>query len=508
MRMTGVRRIVMTVVALTLVVTSTSVPFAAGPASPPPAAQIKQPAVAGGFYPADSGELAREIDSYIAQAQPVLQPGDRVVALVVPHAGIAFSGRVAAYSYKLLKEIHPKTVILVGPSHRVAFTGVSIYDRGYFRTPLGLIPVDTVLARQIAAGSPDIRFFPDAFAQEHNIEVQLPFLQRACPGVSIVPLVMGSQSAGEVILLKDILVRALRGRDAVLIASTDLSHYHPAEDAGRLDRVCAEDVRVLDGERLLRDLAAGKTEACGGGPAACVLLAARDLGADIGRVLKYGDSGDVGPKDKTAVVGYLAAALVDTGGTSTAKAQRPARGEVMTLTDAQEKRLLAVARESIEYYLANGKQKTFANTDSELAVPAGAFVTLKEQGELRGCIGQVEAVAPLLETVASCAISSAVHDPRFPPVTGVEVPKLKIEISVLTPAVAVAKVEDIVVGRDGLIIEKGFHRGLLLPQVPEEWGWNREQFLQNLCRKAGLGPDEWKSGAKIYSFQALVFGEE
>jgi len=471
-------------------------------------AQIKEPVVAGAFYPADSAQLAAEIDGYIDNATPELGAKDNVLALIVPHAGIFYSGGVAGYSYRLVRDLQPKTVILVGPSHRVAFKGVSVYDRGSFRTPLGLIPVDTVIAKLIAAESPEIRFYPDAFAAEHNIEVQLPFLQRACPGVKIVPLVMGSQSPEDVLTLKQALVKVLKKHDALLIASTDLSHYHPASDAAQLDRVCLNDIEKLDGEQLLRDLARGKTEMCGGGPAAAVAMTAKALGADVGRILKYGDSGDVGPRDKSAVVGYVAAALVDTGGIRRADTEDSTEGEVMVLSEAQKKNLLTIARQSIEHYLTTGEEKKWSNDDPELDVPCGAFVTLKEHGRLRGCIGQVEAAAPLFETVARCAVSSAVRDPRFPAVTAGEVPDLHLEISVMTPPKPVADVENIVVGRDGLMIQKGYNRGLLLPQVPTEWGWNREEYLQHLCQKAGLGPQEWKSGAKIWSFQALVFGEE
>jgi len=471
-------------------------------------AQIKEPVVAGAFYPADSAQLAAEIDGYINSADPVLGAKDEILALIVPHAGILYSGAIAGYSYRLVRDIRPKTVIIVGPSHRVSFKGVSIYDRGQFRTPLGLIPVDTVVARSIAAASPDIRFYPKAFAAEHNIEVQLPFLQRACPGVKIVPLVMGSQSPEDVLLLKQALVNVIKKHDALLIASTDLSHYHPASDAVKLDRVCLNDIEKLDGEQLMRDLASGKTEMCGGGPAAAVAMTAKVLGADVGRILKYGDSGDVGPKDKSAVVGYVAAALVDTGAVRQADSEDSMEGEVMVLSEAQKKKLLTIARESIEHYLTTGEEKTWSNTDPGLDVPCGAFVTLKDHGRLRGCIGQVEAAAPLFETVARCAVSSAVRDPRFPAVTANEIPDLHLEISVMTPPQPVTAVDNIVVGRDGLMIQKGYNRGLLLPQVPTEWGWDREEFLQHLCRKAGLGPNEWKSGAKIWNFQALVFGEE
>lgn len=472
-------------------------------------APIKEPVVAGQFYPADSAELAREIDGYLRQPLPGLAAHERPVALIVPHAGIMFSGWVAAYSYRILQEVQPTTIVLVGPSHRVAFQGISVYDRGSFRTPLGLVPVDTLLAREMAAQSDHIRFYPEAFAQEHNIEVQLPFIQRVCPEAKIVPLVMGSQTPEDVGLLREILARTLPGREAMVIASTDLSHYYPAIRAIELDEVCMADVRILDGEKLLKDLASGKTEMCGGGPAAAVLLAARDLGADVGRVLKYGDSGDVEAGDKSQVVGYLAAALVDT--TSRAEERKQAKedkGTVMELTSEQKKHLLTVARETIEYFLLNGALKEWPNDDPALADTRGAFVTLKKYGELRGCIGQVEATVPLLETVAACAVSSAVRDPRFPPVDLTELPDLHIEISVLTKPTPVGDLESIVVGRDGLIISKGAHKGLLLPQVPVEQGWDREEYLRYLCRKAGLGPEEYKAGATILRFQALVFGED
>ena len=474
----------------------------------PPGAQIKEPVVAGQFYPADSAELRREIDSYLQQAQPELTAHERLVALLAPHAGTVYSGPVAAYAYQVLRKLQPETIVLVGPSHRVVFPGISVYDRGYFRTPLGLIPVDTVLASEIAGQSANIRFLPEAFAQEHNIEVQLPFIQRVCPDARIVPLIMGSQTMEDVNVLRHALGKALSGHRAALIGSTDLSHYHPATKAIQLDEVCMNDVHTLDGERLLEHLQSGKTEMCGGGPAAAVILAARDLGADVGRILKYGDSGDVEQGDKSQVVGYLAAALIDTG--SYVAKEEPAlkdKGDVMELTREQKTRLLTVARESIEYFLLNGSPKKWSNDDAVLADPRGAFVTLKKYGELRGCIGQVEAVTPLLETVASCAVSSAVRDPRFLPVDITELPDLHIEISVLTKPAPVEDLESIVVGQDGLIINKGPYKGLLLPQVPVEQGWDREEFLRYLCRKAGLGPEEYKTGATILRFQALVFGE-
>ncbi len=470
---------------------------------------VKEPAVAGQFYPADSARCAAEIDSYIKAADPVLGSDDQVIAFIVPHAGIMFSGPVAGYAYRIVEQIQPKTVVLVGPSHHMRFDGIAVYAHGYFRTSLGLIPVDTGLAAQLVQFSDKIGHFPDPFAREHNLEVQMPFLQRVCPDANIVPLIMGSQSREEVLHLSEVLTEILPKSDALLIASTDLSHYYPAETAITLDQVCMDDVHALAGKRLLNHLAAGKTEMCGGGPAAVALMTAKSLGADVGRILKYGDSGDAGPKDKSAVVGYVAAALVDTNNHSQQSVSPPTqpKGQVMELTDTQKERLLIIARETIKHYLTTGSEKQWTNNDPVLDKPSGAFVTLKEFGQLRGCIGHVEAKAPLYETVAQCAIASAVHDPRFRPVGPSEIQDLHIEISVMTEPQPIGSVDEIEVGRDGLIIEKGRNRGLLLPQVPVEWGWDRDEYLEHLCAKAGLGPDEWKSGATIYAFQALVFEE-
>ncbi len=466
---------------------------------------VKNPVVAGKFYPADSATLAQEIDGYIDQATVTLPEGERVVALVTPHAGIAYSGRIAGYTYNLVRQLQPKTVVIVGPSHYAFFDGVSVFAPGFFRTPLGLLPVNNKLAEQIAARSKKIRYFPEAYDREHNIEVQFPFLQRTVPGVSVVTLVIGDQSPENVTMLAKVLTKILRENDALLIASTDLSHYKPASRAKVLDDVCIDDMVNLQPRQLLADLRQEKTEMCGGGPAAVVLTVAKALGADQGRVLKYGHSGEVLNKDTSKVVGYVSLALVDTE--KQGRSEDSSGEDVMVLSDSQKKRLLNIARESIEYYLAEGRAKQFSNDDPELAVPCGAFVTLKRGGQLRGCIGQVEGRLPLYETVAGCAISAAVRDPRFRPVTTDELPALELEISVLTPPVPVDDVDDIVVGRDGLIIEKGPNRGLLLPQVPVEWGWDRVTFLQHLCQKAGLAPNDWKSGAKILRFEALVFGE-
>lgn len=271
---------------------------------------IRPAAVSGSWYPASSIALAAAIDGYVAAAAPEvagLRELSRLVALIAPHAGLRYSGPVAAHAYRQLQQ-HPIDVaVLVGPSHFVGFDGVSLY-RGGFDSPLGVAELDEACAATIAAATPIVREHPSAHTREHSLEMQLPFLKRLAPEAKIVPLLMGFQDAQTAQALGDALGTALRGRRALLVASTDLSHYHDAATAARLDSVVIDLVSRFDPEGLQRALEARPEHACGGGPAVAVMRAARHLGARDSVILKYADSGDVSG-DKSAVVGYLAAAL-------------------------------------------------------------------------------------------------------------------------------------------------------------------------------------------------------
>jgi MEMO1 family protein len=269
---------------------------------------VRTAAVAGSWYPGDAAAIAREVDRYLEQAGEVAVPG-RLVALVSPHAGLRYSGPVAAYGYALLRGRSVPTVVMVGPSHRVAFDGVAIQARGAWETPLGRASIDEDVAAAILACGPSLVFDdPEVHLQEHSLEMQMPLLQRVAPSARIVPLLMGSQSREEIEDLGEALAGALRGRDALLVASSDLSHYQPAAVANRLDAVVVQQVSRFDDRSLLERLEAHHNVACGGGPIVAVMRASRLLGADSASVLRYADSGDVAG-DKSQVVGYLSAAL-------------------------------------------------------------------------------------------------------------------------------------------------------------------------------------------------------
>lgn len=267
---------------------------------------LRRAAVAGSWYPANPETLAREVDGYLAgvDRSPIGEP----LAIIAPHAGLMYSGPIAAHAYSLLRGRDIDVAVLVGPSHYVGFDGVAIYERGAFDTPFGPIPIAEHCASALALGSRMVRAHPAAHVREHSLEMQLPFLKRVLPNASIVPLVMGHQRRDTAYELGDAIAAAVTGRRAVIVASTDLSHYQTAETAAKLDNKVIQQVLRFDPDGLMSLLEAHPEHACGGGPTVAVMRAARALGAKDARVLRYGDSGDVSG-DKDAVVGYLAAAF-------------------------------------------------------------------------------------------------------------------------------------------------------------------------------------------------------
>jgi AmmeMemoRadiSam system protein B len=272
---------------------------------------IRPAAVAGHWYPGTREALEREVDTHLAAAGQG-DAGGCPRAIIAPHAGLVYSGPVAAWAYALVRECRYGAVVLVGPSHFVGFRGVSIWPRGEWQTPLGSVPVAEPLAAAIVSASDAVVEHANAHGREHSLEMQLPFVARLLPGVPIVPLVMGFQTRQTAVALGNALaaaVAACAGPDAVLlVASSDLSHYEDATVAARLDGVVLQHVEALDANGLMNAIEQEPRHACGGGPMVSVLHAAAKLGATRARVLRYADSGDVSG-DKSSVVGYMAAAI-------------------------------------------------------------------------------------------------------------------------------------------------------------------------------------------------------
>ncbi len=476
---------------------------------------VRTPAVAGQFYTADPATLRKEILGYLDAARPPAL-GGRVIAIVSPHAGYQYSGQVAAYGYKLVAGRTYDAVVVISPSHTEYFSSASIFPGAAYRTPLGDIPVDIELAKLIASKSDLVRFDAKGHEtragrrSEHALEVQLPFLQVALGEFKLVPIVMGDQSAPVVEALGSALGEALRNRNVLIVASTDLSHFHDDAEARELDGEFQKRLALFDPAELLKALSSNSGEACGGGPVVAAMIAARSLGATRCAVLTYANSGDV-TGDRSSVVGYLSAAMVDEkqGSKATKASKASGTAPPSELTRDDKVFLLKLARSVIEAECRGAKLAIASPPSPIMKEPRGAFVTLKKAGRLRGCIGYIEALKPLAATIEEMAKAAAFADYRFTPVRTEEIEDIEIEISILSPLFIVHDPSTVVVGTYGLIVSRGSNRGLLLPQVPIEWGWDRETFLAQTCVKAGLQENAWKErGTKIEAFTANVFSEK
>jgi AmmeMemoRadiSam system protein B len=271
--------------------------------------------LAGTWYAGDRNALAQSIQDSLSSAEIPHLKG-KLIALIVPHAGHRYSGGVAAHAYRLLQGRQFGRVVLVGPSHRGAFKGASVNCQSGYETPLGVVPVDRGFARKMLDAGTHVRWLKEAHAFEHSLEIQLPFLQTVLKNFKIVPILMGQQDLDTCVNLAHTLAPILKNtEDTLLIASTDLSHFHPSRQAKALDLQFIDRVRRLDPQGIAKDLREGKSEACGGGPVITVMLLAQALGANRAEILNYADSGQV-TGDHGRVVGYLSAALIrssDTG---------------------------------------------------------------------------------------------------------------------------------------------------------------------------------------------------
>jgi AmmeMemoRadiSam system protein B/AmmeMemoRadiSam system protein A len=467
--------------------------------------EIREPAVAGVFYPDRPEVLSRDVTRYLENAKEEKFEGE-IVALVSPHAGYMYSGQVAAHAYKLIQGKTFESVVVVGPSHQALFKGASLYDRGGYRTPLGVVPIDMELAKKMMEKRKEIQFLPEAHSREHSLEVQIPFLQVALKSFKLIPIVMEPYWSWETCQhLASAIAETVKGKKVLLIASTDLSHFYTYNIAVEMDRIFLNHIEQFDIEGLNRDLRSNRTEACGGGPVVTVMLAAKMLGANRGKVLKYLNSGDV-TGDRSRVVGYMAGVFYKTAGGKERMKEEKKVGVDLGLTEEEKKTLHHIAKTVIENKARGQAVPEFKIESPILKENRGAFVTIHRRGQLRGCIGYIEGHGPLYKTIEEMAEAAAFRDPRFTPVKEKELPELELEVSVLTPLKRIKDVNEIQVGKHGIYIKKGWYSGLLLPQVATEYGWDRLTFLEHTCQKAGLPSNAWKEkDAEIYIFSADIF---
>ncbi len=476
---------------------------------------VREPVVAGSFYPADSLELSKMVQGHLDKVENLPDIDGQLIALIVPHAGLIYSGQIAAYGYKLLENSGIDKVILCGPSHRFSFMGLSVFGPFVnWKTPLGVVKCNNSICDKLISFDSNIEIIRQAHLQEHSLEVQLPYLQTVLDNFELIPIAMGNQDKANINLLAKALESLDTANNAIMIASSDWQHFRAASEGWKLDSLGLSCFENMDMDKLEQHLESKEVEMCGGGPTAAVMKAAIAKGADKVKILKYGDSGDI-TGDKSNVVSYAAIAIYKSNDKKTkTEATNSDIGikekklpNQFELSQPEKEELLDIARKSIESYLTDGSTPDFDVSDN-LKKFGAAFVTLEKDGQLRGCIGHTSAVEELYKTVSGCAIKAATQDRRFPPVKPEEMKQIHIEISVMSPMQLIESFEEIVVGRDGLIIFKGQYRGLLLPQVATDYGWNRTEFLEQTSRKAGLDKNAYLADdAVIYKFQAVIFGE-
>ncbi|MBU4406807.1 MAG: AmmeMemoRadiSam system protein B [Candidatus Altiarchaeota archaeon] len=455
---------------------------------------LKEQDFAGSWYPADREELNSMLDSYLEKAD---KEELNLQALICAHAGYMASGQTAAYSYKQLEGSRFKRAIILAGSHSHPIRGGVISNYTHFSTPFGELAVSPLKLEHPLLEQNN---FP--FLKENALEMQLPLLKKVMPNIEIIPIILGQLNKDEVQELAKF-ISSLLDNETVLLTSTDFSHHHPYDEAVEMDKQSIKSILALDSEST------AKGELCGAVPVLITIEVAKLRGWDT-KLLHYENSGDV-LGDMTKVVGYAAIAFHadwdaalqaqestgEAGESSSGQKESPGtQGETVEaaqedspdlLTPEEQQYLLSLARDTIEEYVRNNKTLEPSTDNPRLKEKRSAFVTLEKDGQLRGCIGHIQAVQELYLDVRDNAISAAVHDTRFPAVTAEELESIKIEVSVLTTPESITA-DEIQPGTDGIILEAGTYSATYLPQVWEQIP-EKEDFLTSLCKKAGVPVD-------------------
>jgi AmmeMemoRadiSam system protein B/AmmeMemoRadiSam system protein A len=472
----------------------------------------RQPVAAGRFYPANRQTLNEDLRQLF---ESCVKPAEKlsVRAIISPHAGYIFSGKIAAAAFSAIDpNAKFKNIFIIGSSHIMAFDGASVYNAGDFLTPLGRVTVNREIADKLKEENRLFRFPVTAHINEHSIEVQLPLLQYYFPDPPpIVPIIIGTNNTDNIKKIAEIL-RPWFNKDNLFIISSDFSHYPSYEAANEVDKATANGIISDDPQKFLDVLKQNAqkhypglvTSMCGWTSGLLLLyLAEGDNNLEF-RKEAYCNSGDSSYGAKDEVVGYNAIVLTEKKDNGNKRLT-----EEISFTSEQKDALISLARENITSLL-NNKRPVSIDNESMPEIfnkSLGAFVTLKINGNLRGCIGKFLSSEPLYEAVLESSASSALQDPRFSPLTKDELPSTDIEITVLGPLVKINDIRDIELGRHGIYIKKDFHSGTMLPQVATENGWTVEEFLGYTSRdKAGIGWYGWKN-ADLYVYEGIILKE-
>jgi|WetSurMetagenome_2_1015567.scaffolds.fasta_scaffold34839_2 MEMO1 family protein len=437
--------------------------------------KIRKPYCAGSWYSDDPSELAEELDKYLSR---VKNENLNVKAIIVPHAGYMYSGQTASYSFKQLNEKTEKVFVL-GTAHRYPLKGASISDYDYYNSPLGKIKVSDDVKNILKEKC--IVSIDEADYEEHSIEIEIPFLQRVLGKFELIPIIVGSVDSKE---FSDVLEKYFDEK-TVIVASVDLSHFHSYDEAKKLDNYSIECILNLNADGI-------KQAEIDSPYAIMALLELAKRKKWKVKLLDYKNSGDI-ISDKSRVVGYSAIAFYE-----------EASG---TFTKEERELMEKIAKQAVETYILEDKKIKYENVPESFKKRLACFVTLTDAVDLRGCIGTIEPVDKLFQSIIDNAISAATRDPRFTPVTKKELKGLKYEVSVLSEPIEIyfsaqEKLFDKIKDK-GVIISKSGSRSVYLPQVWEHFT-SPESFLSSLCRKAGLSSGEWKEkGMKFFVFEKI-----
>ena len=468
------------------------------------AEDIRKPVYAGSFYPDTHEELTAFIKKLVNQVKPIhvdRPPHSSLKALIIPHAGYLYSGWTSAHMSLVLKENQFERVIVMGPDHRIGFEGCAISDVSAYETPLGRIRLDEDVD-QLRRNKTLFRSVPVSDRLEHSVEVVLPYLQYFLKKFEIIPVVMGQgrDLAEKVTAAFD----PLLDQTTLIVASSDLSHYLPYQEAVARDRETIKMILNLKANELIKR----ENAACGKIPILVVMnMARRHNWHPV--LLHYSNSGDTAG-DRSRVVGYTVIAFY--GGLS----MKNRMDSLQSLNEEQGQILVKLARQTIEERLGRRSIKVDPDsmTDSVFKEKRGTFVTLTISKQLRGCIGNLDSTDSIVDGIERNAINAAFRDPRFPPLKSDELDRVDIEVSILTEPqpLQYRNSKDLLsklrVNVDGVILRKGSASATFLPQVWEQLP-QPEKFLSHLCTKAGLPADTWKKGnLEILTYQVQYFEEE
>lgn len=468
--------------------------------------RVRSPAIAGSWYPGDAAELTAYLDRALDSASGwALPEGERMQALIAPHAAYAYSGATAAAGYRLLRGQAVDRVILLGPSHHASFRGVAIADVDAYETPLGRVPLDAEAVAGLRA-SPLVVAGPRGPDREHSLEIQLPFLQRVLAlGWRLVPLLVGRLEPEDYAPLVAA-IRPLLDDRTLVVVSTDFTHYGARfgyqpfppdrEAAARLealDKGAFAHIQAGDAAGFLDYQARTGVTICGYRAVALLLHLLPER--TRAHIVRYDTSGAL-LGDYRQSVSYLTAAF--TRPARPAGSALPQQGSLEWLYRLAALRVQDVVAPDPAAQAA--LRELVDGLPADVTHPAGAFVTLRRDGRLRGCIGYVAPIKPVWEAVLDNAEAAALHDHRFLPVQPTELDELDVEVSVLTEPTPIASLDEFEVGRHGIILVKDGRRAVFLPDVAVEQGWDREQTVTHLAQKAGLAPDGWRAGAQYFVF--------